>query len=197
MKKGRKFIKDQGITLVALIITIIILIILVAVSINTVLSSNFINLTTQGTVNYSETQVKEENELEGVAKLLENTINSVLAVDIPVVPSEPGENPNIPPIWNGDKVYAAESEDGIIVPVPKGFTVSDLEGERRVEDGFVIMHEKNEFVWIPVEDTSEMFGRDKDGKSLGKLYDFGNWQKPKIPPVPLNWTEDENKVMRI
>ena len=191
---------ENGITLVALIITIIVLIILAAVSINAILSSNFINLATQGTINYAEAQVDEEKKLDNVAKLLGDTINSIASMEgkSPVDPSKPGENPSLPSNWEENKVYAVESEDGITIPVPKEFTVSNVDGEKRVEDGFVIKYGENEFVWVPVEDTSEMFGTDKDGNSLGKLYEFvGAYGKVNDPPKPLNWTEDENKIMNL
>ena len=69
--------KDHGITLVALIITIIVLLILSAVSINTILSSNFINLATQGTINYTEAQINELQKTEGLDSHLKNVIEKV------------------------------------------------------------------------------------------------------------------------
>ena len=68
------------------------------------------------------------------------------------------------------------SEDGIYVPVPKGFTASTILGERKVNEGFVIKQgnngsvtsEVNEFVWIPVDDASlgEMYNTAGEEKNL-------------------------------
>ncbi|MCI8519082.1 MAG: hypothetical protein HFJ51_03060 [Clostridia bacterium] len=58
------FKRENAITLVALIITIIVLIILAAVSINTVFKAQFINLATQGTINYAEAQTNEQKQME-------------------------------------------------------------------------------------------------------------------------------------
>ena len=89
MKKGRKFIKDQGITLVALIITIIVLIILAVVSINAVLNSNFINIAIQGTINYAEAQTNEQEKMERLDYHLQGVIEKIEGNDL----SETGSNP--------------------------------------------------------------------------------------------------------
>ena len=102
--------------------------------------------------------------------------------------------------WDGksnSKVTAVESKDNVTVPVPIGFTASTVEGEESVATGFVIKQGPdgsatsgiNEFVWVPVEDPSTMFGTNVYGNSLGKLYDFGTSSSPKNPPETYNWTE--------
>ena len=94
---NKKSKKENGITLVALIITIIILIILAAVTINSVFKSNFIDLATQGTLNYAEAQVQEEKKLGDVSQLLENTIDSIGAVENTTTNKPgPSESPVIP-----------------------------------------------------------------------------------------------------
>ena len=102
--------------------------------------------------------------------------------------------------WDGksnSKVTAVESKDNVTVPVPIGFTASTVEGEESVATGFVIKQGPdgsatsgiNEFVWVPVEDPSTMFGTNVYGNSLGKLYYFGRSSSPKNPPEAQNWTE--------
>ena len=108
----------------------------------------------------------------------------------------------MPSNWDSSKVVAVPSDDGKTVPVPIGFTKSTVEGERSVDTGFVIKQGSdgsattgiNEFVWVPVDDPSEMFGTDKDGNSLGKLYDFGTSTSPKNSPEAYNWTETGGKM---
>ena len=113
--------------------------------------------------------------------------------------------------WNGtsdDKVNAVQSTDAtpITVLVPKGYTASKVTGETTVEDGFVIYEgeeevndtnkdtaqtTRNQFVWVPIANPSEMYGRDENCKKWGKLYDFDE-----NGITPYNWTE-KNGVMSI
>lgn len=91
------------------------------------------------------------------------------------------------------KVNVVTSRDGIKVPVPKGFTVSSVPSENTVENGLVIyqnvagkadgdgantvtesnnneaMTTRNQFVWIPVHCTREMF-EIKENRNVGILY---------------------------
>ena len=181
---------EKGITLVALIITIIILIILVAVTIKAAFDSNFIGIATKGTENYAEGQVKEEKMIDNTAEYIGEAANNIALVGqggAEETPEKPGTEPTLPMA----KIYEAISEDNIIVPVPIGFTPSKEAGEKRVDGGFVIKQDgtQNEFVWIPVTNPSEMFGKDKDENCLGKIYDFSSGK-----PIALNWTET-NGVM--
>ena len=89
---------ENGITLVALIITIIILIILASVSINAVLNSNFINLAIQGTINYAEAQTNEQGEMENLDYHLQEVISKIEENNFP---SSSGNATN-PPIATPD-----------------------------------------------------------------------------------------------
>ena len=72
------------------------------------------------------------------------------------------ESKGIPKEWDTTKVTPVLSDDNQWVPVPKGFTASTIEGEKNVNDGFVIKQGDdgaategiNEFVWIPVNDKN-------------------------------------------
>ena len=55
--------KNEGITLIALIITIIILIILTAVTINNVIGSNLIDFATKAAENYADAGKEEEEKI--------------------------------------------------------------------------------------------------------------------------------------
>ena len=100
---------------------------------------------------------------------------------------------SLPEGWDGKKVTPVESADGITVPVPGGYTASSAAGENSVNDGFVIYEgteavndsnvdeaktTRNQFVWIPVDDISQIAnktnGVDENGRTnyQGKLYDF-------------------------
>ena len=99
----------------------------------------------------------------------------------------------LPKGWDGEKVTAAPSTDGKTVPVPIGYTASSATGETSVNDGFVIYEgtgavndgnvstaktSRNQFVWIPVNNISQIAnqtsGTDANGRQnyQGKLYDF-------------------------
>lgn len=66
------------------------------------------------------------------------------------------------------------------IKVPGGFAVGTSENVSKIENGFVIQDNKgNQFVWIPVDDPSEMF-EVVDGKNVGILYDFSGTSSTKI-----------------
>ncbi len=98
--------------------------------------------------------------------------------------------------------------DGVQVPVPKGYVGSNAIGENKVSGGYVIYEgieevndgnvvqarkERNQYVWVPVSDVSQMYGIDADGKMWGKLYDFTMDMGDEINPItgakPYNWKE--------
>ena len=141
------------------------------------------------------TNVEVDDELQGMNDLGDK-MNNILS-------SGTGENIDPETGWNLDKVTKAESDDGKTVPVPIGFTKSTVSGEGSVDTGFVIKQGSdgsattgiNEFVWVPVSDPSEMFGTDKDGNSVGKMYVFGTSTLPNNPPEPGNWIETSEGVM--
>ena len=192
-KKGSiKYMKDskKGITLVALVVTIIVLLILAGVTITILMGDNGIITKAQQAAESTNTAV--EDELQGMTNLADK-MNSILGGDTGGghETADPTKN------WDLSKVTKVPSDDGKTVPVPIGFTKSTVEGEGSVDTGFVIKQGSdgsatsgiNEFVWVPVSDPSEMFGTDKDGNSLGKLYDFGTSTSPNNPPTAENWTE--------
>lgn len=73
MKRSKFMIKEHGITLVALIITIIVLIILAAVSIKAVFDMNFVNLASNAVLNYTEAQAKEKEDMNDIDSFLQST----------------------------------------------------------------------------------------------------------------------------
>ena len=183
-KEDIKHIKKnkKGITLVALVVTIIVLLILATVSITALLGDDGIISKADDAANIMNEAVQvEQNDINSLSGILDDAINSM-----PV---------QMPSGWDSSKVVEVKSEDKVVVPVPIGFTASTVAGEKSVATGFVIKQNEtvaggvNEFVWVPVSDPSEMFGTDSNGKSFGKLYNFGTSSSPKNPPEAENWTE--------
>ena len=76
---------------------------------------------------------------------------------------------------------------GVPVPVPKGYTASSVDGEHTVNTGFVIyegeeavieenkdtaQRERNQWVWVPVTEMSDIYITDEEGKKHGQLWEF-------------------------
>ena len=150
----------------------------------------------------NEAIINEHAQMNDVTAAMENMLNGTDGGDTPEKPEDPTEN------WDLSKVDPVQSTDAIpvTVPVPKGYVASKVTGETTVENGFVIYEEtdevndtnkdtaqttRNQFVWVPVADVSEMYGTDASGKKWGKLYEFSS-----TGITPYNWTES-GRVMGI
>ena len=85
--------------------------------------------------------------------------------------------------WDLSRVTKQYDTDGIPVPVPIGFTASGATGEHTVNTGFVIYEGtgavttsnaweqskvRNQFVWIPVDDITNLYKTDKNNKKKGR-----------------------------
>ena len=157
----------------------------------------------------NEAIINEQTQMNDVTAAMENMLNGTGGSTTPEEPEGcPAEEFEK---WNGtsdDKVNAVQSTDTtpIAVPVPKGYVASKVTGETTVEDGFVIYEgeeevndtnkdtaqtTRNQFVWVPVENPSEMYGRDENCKKWGKLYEFDE-----EGITARNWTEEDG-VMSI
>ena len=71
---------------------------------------------------------------------------------------------------NPNNYTMVKSKDGIDVPVPKGYTASSVESESYVYEGteevtdrnqWTAQCERNQWVWIPIEDVSDMYRKNK------------------------------------
>ena len=157
----------------------------------------------------NEAIINEQTQMNDVTAAMENMLNGTGGSTTPEEPEGcPAEEFEK---WNGtsdEKVNAVQSTDTtpITVPVPKGYTASKVTGETTVEDGFVIYEgegevndtnkdtaqtTRNQFVWVPVANPSEMYGRDENCKKWGKLYSFDE-----EGITANNWTEEDG-VMSI
>ena len=200
----------HGITLIALVVTIVVLLILAGITISLVFSENGIIAKAREAANKTnEAIINEQTQMNDVTAAMENMLNVTGGSTTPEEPEGcPAEEFEK---WNGtsdDKVNAVQSTDTtpITVPVPKGYTASKVTGENTVEDGFVIYEgeeevndtnketaqtTRNQFVWVPVANPSEMYGRDENCKKWGKLYSFDE-----EGITARNWTEEDG-VMSI
>ena len=160
--KIKKGLKERGITLIALVITIIILLILAGITIGLVTGDN--GLLAQATRAKEETekaQLKEETTLGQYESYINKETNTVAVV---------GEI-----VTGGNKPY---TNNGTAI-IPEGFAI--VPGLDNVEEGLVISdkandieNKGNQFVWIPVPEFSEF-----------KRYDFKNNKE-----LPIDYTEN-------
>ncbi len=152
-------------------------------TINAAFNSGIINTAVNGAVNYADAQNREKVTFDELDKDIQDIVKQIESYDIGGG-SKP--TPDTTKDWDKTKVDPVESADNVVVPVPKGFVASKATGENTVENGFVIyqgtddvtdanvdtaMTTRNQFVWVPVADTSKMFTT-HDGKDVGRLYDF-------------------------
>ena len=148
----------------------------------------------------NQATINEQEEMNKVADYMSNMVNGTGGSTTPEENIDPDTG------WNLNRVDKITSADGVVVPVPKGYTASSVATENTVVDGFVIYEgeeevndtnkdtaqtTKNQFVWVPVENPSEMYGTDENGKKWGKLYNFAS-----TGITPRNWTEQDG-VMSI
>ena len=158
LQRGKK---EQGITLIALVVTIVVLLILAGITINMLFSNGGIFKTAQDAANaWNQAVINEQADLDNLTEQIQNLVNGQMGGG--TTPEKP-ETPTVPDDWNLTKVTPVISKDDtpVNVPVPKGFTASTIEEEQKVEEGFVIKQDgtNNEFVWIPVseERLAEMY----------------------------------------
>ena len=192
MKKldKRKYKINNGITLIALVITIIILLILAGVAIATLTGENgILNKASEASENTKQANAEEQvklailasrgtdgkidmaslnNELEKIgAYFKENPISSDNQIEtLPAIVTLDGYEVEI----TGD---VSDSHP----PIPDGFY--HVEGTT-IEDGYVISDQEgddldntakgNQFVWVPVENFSEFVRR--DGYSNGSVQNY-------------------------
>ena len=198
--------KTSGITLIALVVTIVVLLILAGITISLVFSENgIIAKAKEAAEKTNQAAINEQEQMNEVVGYLENALNGMGRSN----PPQP-EGPEMPNSWDGNKVNAVESADKVVVPVPKGYTASSVSTENKVSEGFVIYENtngedrkeevndsnkdtarttRNQFVWVPVANPSEMYGTDKNGKKWGKLYNFSA-----SGITAKNWTEQDGVI---
>ena len=167
--------------------TIVILIILATISISALFGENgLIKKAQEAKQHQANAVAMEEGQLDKAAADAANLIasdgNGGSPSGLP-----PLEEVTVPENWDSTKVQAIKSEDGVTIPVPIGYIYSGVEGERRVDTGFVIKEGDNggltegvnEFVWVPVANISDLYNATNNA---GQLWDFGSrpsgWKNP-------------------
>ena len=94
-----------------------------------------------------------------------------------------------------NRVNIVNDTEGVPVPVPKGYTASSIDGEHTVNTGFVIYEgtesvtdsnkdsaqkTRNQWVWVPVTNMSDIYFTDSNGKKHGQLWNFSTTGRTKM-----------------
>ena len=158
MKNKRNYLKEKGITLIALVVTIVVLLILAGVSINTLFgNSGIIEKAKDAQNRMNNAQESDLNALNDLDKWINNQVNGTAGGA-----DNPTEKPLITDssLTSNDRTSGesttviAEDKNGNQVVVPGGFKISGDSGES-VEQGVVIEDkEGNQFVWVPVSNIN-------------------------------------------
>ena len=154
----------KGITLIALVITIIVMLILVAVTISMAINGGLFDYAGKATGDTKNEINKEQELANGRIKIdgiwydsIDDYLNNKPSADQGTV-GEGTEEEGMPTYATAPKdaqgfltKNATYESDGYTATVPKGFKISEVEGEKTIGTGLVIKDANgNEFVWIPV-----------------------------------------------
>ena len=174
-KNKRNYLKEKGITLIALVVTIVVLLILAGVSINALFGdSGIINKAKDAQNRMNNAQESDLNALNDVDKWINNQVNGTTGGGTTGGDANPSTTPKISTLVGKvvDKNTKAEDAYGNKITIPKGFKIlehnptsstgavtynytnSEETGEHipAVQDGIVIENgtDGNQFVWVPV-----------------------------------------------
>ena len=214
MKSMLKSKAEQGITLVALVITVIIIIILATVAINFAFGNNgLITRAEQARDFYANDTKYTEESMSNVESYLEGMLpggsedggDEPEEPDVPPTPAVPGTVVDAIP-EEGEDAYVFTDTTTIkddldnSVTIPGGFQLAEDSGTK-VEDGIVIednTENHNQFVWIPVgkynvTQTIEAITESdsQDGKLINELT-RRQWGTTKdVVQIPTPITGDE------
>ena len=185
MKKKRKLIKRQKIIIAIVLIVLIVLIGTVTIILIT---------------NRQKTKVLKAQEEKDVSSTQEAKESNILKE------KQVKE-------YTEEHVNKTQDASGDIVPVPKGYVGSKASGENEIDTGYVIYEgeeevndtnvadakkTRNQYVWVPVYDTSKFYGKDSNGKLWGKNYEFSTSTSSNYDQItgtkPLDWSES-NGIM--
>ena len=141
----RKLKDFQGITLIALVITIIVLLILAGVSITMISSQDGILKKATGAKDAQKNaQDKESSQMAAMENMMEyETIETV--TDASKLTTA---------VTKMTKYIDNTSTINKEAIIPRGFKVSSVAEEQKIDDGLVVIDKNgNEFVWVPVPNT--------------------------------------------
>ena len=164
----KKIRRQNGITLIALVVTIMVLIILATVSINAVLGQNgIIKKAKQAKEMYSNSIAKDNEEMDRLLnEMAEDDSNGGGSGGGSDTPTKPvaGTTVTKPGTWTSSQVTPIADGNGGTVPLPNGFyyvggdintglVISDKQNDTMNASGTSM---GNQFVWIPVSGEADL-----------------------------------------
>ena len=162
-KNKKNYLKQNGITLIALVVTIVVLLILAGVSLNAIFSENGIIKRAKDAQNKMDQATQNDlDALNGLNELIDSKTNETTGGN-----NNPSTTPKVSTLVGTvvDKNTKAEDAYGNKITIPKGFKVLahgteagsatyTYSGDNipAVQDGIVIENgtDGNQFVWVPV-----------------------------------------------
>ncbi len=156
MKTKLKIKQEEGITLIALVVTIVVLLILAGVSISLVLNNNGVISKAKDAKNqYAEAQTNDEKQLNEVSDWIDTKVGDT----------------------TGGSDYDPAS-DGVPIPEgyyyvggtkAKGIVISDNVADKELDKGKENVRRDlagNQWVWVPVETPSSLYTTVDEGQAL-------------------------------
>ena len=169
--------RQEGITLVALVITVVVMLILAGVAIAAIVDGNgLFNRTRQATESYENAARNEADKIKTLMNEIDNYLGNVDDEEN----NPPTGGATIGEIVNENKTFDGQATGTYNNPIiPKGFAPVNENNatwgsEEGYQKGLVITDAVdgsgnstgNEFVWVPVDGTNVTFGRYDFGKGL-------------------------------
>ena len=167
-KNKRNYLRENGITLIALVVTIVVLLILAGVSVNALFGNNgIIEKAKEAQNKMDKATENDQKEINELTNWLDNQVNGTTGGGTTGEDDNPSTTPKISRLIGTvvDKNTKAEDAYGNKITIPKGFKVLahgtaagsatyTYSGDNiaAVQDGIVIENgtDGNQFVWVPV-----------------------------------------------
>ena len=177
----------NGITLIALIITIIVLVILAAVTLNSIFGSNIIGIATNGAINYAEEQQKELGMLNDVSDMLGDITGDN---DRPMSPTI-----TLSGTKGNNDIYT--SNVMVTISINKGLEqTGTIKLHYKINGGEEQITEEDVSFEVDTEGTTKITAWTENEKgNLSDNYETSftiNKTAPSNPTIALNGTEGEN-----
>ena len=204
-KNKRSYLKEKGITLIALVVTIVVLLILAGVSLNAIFNENGIIKRAQDAQNKMDQATQNDlDAINGLNEWIDGKTNGTTGGE-----DNPLTTTKISTLLGTvvDKNIKAEDAFGNKITIPKGFkilahsentTTGDVtytySGDKipAVQDGIVIENgtDGNQFVWVPVG-TIKNKDNTTNTIALGR-YEFDSSTGALTSTTPVQRAEDYN-----
>jgi len=199
-KNKRNYLKQSGITLIALVVTIVVLLILAGVSVNALFgNSGIIEKAKDAQNRMNNAQESDLNALNDLDKWINNQVNGTTGGGTTGGDDNPSTTSKISTLVGKvvDKNTKTEDAYGNKITIPKGFKIlehnptsstgavtynytnSEETGEHipAVQDGIVIENgtDGNQFVWVPVGTINNKSGDSRGTTSTITLGRYSNF----------------------